>query len=223
MHEKSFYELLTLKPHIRALSIETMTAFLMSKKLDCSEENEVYYLLCAWFCQSSDVKRLYRGQETLFPVLSEKIHFQHMTADFLACLESCCPFAVQSGLIPTFFRVSYICDDKVSKSVAKRDGIDLGPPDRGVGGGEFFLETKFLLEDLVKLKKGEHLFKVVGLAFPFSLQIGREIGNTFGVWCGVLMPDIQGGSFKEPFQRHVGFQYSLQVGSVKMPSMRRLF
>lgn len=220
--EKSFYQWLPLKPHIRALSIETMSSLMMSDKLECSTESEAYYLLCAWLSQSSDVKRLYGGNGALFHAFSGMLRFQHMSLNFLACIVSCCPFALQSGQMASLLRSGLVLRDDGSKRVAVQNKTDVCFRDRGKGDGSWTFEAKILLEDVVKLEKGQNLLKVLGLApaLFYFLRFQYNGKNCLCPYTQFEMPFLQGKRLKGELSMmwNIAMQGSVCLGPYRTPT-----
>lgn len=110
-----FYTSIPLKPFVKNLSVAAMGALLGSDKLQMAVEEEAYYPLGAYLHQSNHVTAAMRG--IYFKALVENIRFHHISSDYLANVVTCCPLAIDSGLIPSFLRSALVYRD-VDKELA---------------------------------------------------------------------------------------------------------
>jgi hypothetical protein len=219
---ENFYKVLPLKRAIKALSAETMGAILGSDALQLHREEEVYYLLGAWLHQSSHVK--VEERVSIYKQLVEKIRFHHISSEYLGCIVTSCPLAIDSGLALSLLQ-SALVNRNVGKNLAEIEKVDLGPKNRDSTSKKWVLNAKLMLEDLMKIKRSTDkiVWKMVGLAggVPVMLKVVPDVlkEKTVGVYIRILMPPSPPGSerLRGGLKRRMGFHITIKLGSKKKP------
>jgi hypothetical protein len=208
-----FYEMVPLKAVIKSLPVEGMEALLGSDKLDVHVEDEAYYLLGAWLHQSAHVKA--EDMVSVFKSLAAKIRFHHISADFLACVVTCCPLACESGLALSFLR-SGLMHREASKQLLAAENCDVGPPNRGSGNEELTFITSALLDYVSRMEIGSSMSKYIGVVagFPICVGLDREENDTLGLYLHSFMPQVEGETFASCLERRVGFGVTFESNSV---------
>lgn len=112
---------------------------------------------------------------------------------------------------PSFIHSAFVLREN-SKKVRAAHIIDFGPPNRGTGSKELTLKTIILLDDVLKLAKGQRTSKRIGVTagYPMGILGLRDTTKgTLELYVQPLMPGLQGETFASCLDRCVGFQVSL--------------
>lgn len=225
--EDHFYMHLSLKPHVKALSMDAVAAFLEKSKLNVQVENEAYFLLCAWIyqCPHQEAGEGKKGggseddddddddpMVAAFEKLAVHIRFQHLTTDFLANVVANCPLATSSDLLPWIMRCSLQTRNTLP-IMARASNISLGRFDRAVGVSEWSVWTCFGLEDLLPVKEGGHVAKYICVAagYPIALKISRGgLKDTLGIHFYVAGLNHEGAEEKGCPKQHAFLKVRIQ-------------
>lgn len=147
----------------------------------------------------------------------EKIRFHHISLDYLASVLACCPLASASGMALSFFQSALIYRN-VGQSLAEKSEGDLGAINRGNAKADWMFEGKITLEDAIKLEKGNQFFKFLGLAGGLPMAVNmeheEEEKETVEIFCRFMMPSSTKESFTGCLRRSVGFEVSMEVGTI---------
>lgn len=93
----------------------------------------------------------------------------------------------------------------------------IGPTDRANGATVWTLKSGILLEDAIKVKKGDLYSLPIGLAggLPVILSVEPDEDENFGMYVRFMMPSQRlSNILKNLTQRRMGFHVSMKLGSV---------